>query len=98
MDIQLSEVEAARLKRTPAANPDAEDLALRCEAGVQALIRRGRIIGKDADDAGYRLCEQALAADPDNVRAMTWLSAKFVYAVLGGSASTPRVTSRGRTS
>jgi TolB-like protein len=81
MDIQLSEAEAARHKRTPAANPDAEDLALRCEAGVQAAVRI-RLTGKDADDAGYRLCEQALAADPNNTRALTWLSAKFFYPVL----------------
>ena len=33
MYLQLPEVEAARLKRTPAANPDAEDLALQCQAG-----------------------------------------------------------------
>jgi hypothetical protein len=26
MEVRLTEVEAARLKRTPAANPDAEDL------------------------------------------------------------------------
>ena len=32
MYLQLPEVEAARLKRTPAANPDAEDLALQCQA------------------------------------------------------------------
>jgi TolB-like protein len=30
LEIQLPEAEAARLKRTPAANPDAEDLALHC--------------------------------------------------------------------
>jgi adenylate cyclase len=72
MDIQLPEAEAARLKRTPAANVDAEDLALRCEAAVQ----KGGYIGKDAD-AGSRLCEQALAADPSNVRALTWLAVKL---------------------
>ena len=32
MDLQLPEAEAARLKRTPAANPDAEDLALQCQS------------------------------------------------------------------
>jgi adenylate cyclase len=74
LDIQLPEVEAARLKRKPTANPDAEDLALQCEAGVQ----KGGSIGKDAD-AGSRLCEQALAADPNNARALTWLSVKFYY-------------------
>ena len=32
MYLQLPQVEAARLKRAPAANPDAEDLALQCQA------------------------------------------------------------------
>jgi TolB-like protein len=73
MDLQLPEAEAARLKRTPAANPDAEDLALQCVAAIQ----KAGYIGKEAD-AGSRLCEQALAADPNNVRALTWLSTKFV--------------------
>jgi len=79
MDVQLPEAEAARLKRTPAANPDAEDLALQCQAGVQT----GGWAGKEAD-AGYRLCERALAADPNNARALTWLSAKFLFSVLWG--------------
>ena len=39
LDLQLTEAEAARVKRTPAANPDAEDLALQCDAGAQ----KGRI-------------------------------------------------------
>ena len=69
LDIQFTEVEAARLKRTPAANPTAEDLALRCAAGVL----ESRYLGKEAE-AGYGLCEQALALDPNNVRALTYLS------------------------
>jgi adenylate cyclase len=72
LDIQLTEVEAARLKRTPAANPTAEDLALRCVASV--LV--GRYAGNEAE-AGYDLCEQALALDPNNVRALTYSSVKF---------------------
>jgi TolB-like protein/Flp pilus assembly protein TadD len=75
MDIQLPAAEAARLKRTPAANPDAEDLALRCEADV----KKAGFVGKDAD-AGSRLCEPALAADPNNARALTWLAATKYYA------------------
>ena len=89
LDFQRPEAEVARLKRTPAANPDAEDLALRCEAGVQALLRKGRVIGKDADDAGYRLCEEGLAADPNNVRALTWWSGKFLYPVIWGLSVDP---------
>ena len=72
MELHLTDAEAARLKRTPAANPNAEDLALQCDAAV----RKGGYIGKDAD-AGYRLCEQALAVDPNNVLALNWLSSKF---------------------
>jgi hypothetical protein len=81
MDIQLPEAEAARLKRTPAANPDAEDLALQC----QAVIQRGGYLGEESD-AGYRLCERALSTDPNNIRALTWLSAKSLYSVTRASA------------
>jgi adenylate cyclase len=50
MYIQSTEVEAARLRRTPAANPDAETLALQCHAALD----RGGYIGKEAD-AGFPL-------------------------------------------
>jgi TolB-like protein/class 3 adenylate cyclase/Tfp pilus assembly protein PilF len=74
MDLQLPEVEAARFKRAQAANPDAEDLALQCVAAIQ----KAGYTGKDAD-AGSRLCEQALAADPNNVRALTLLAIKKYF-------------------
>ena len=61
MYLQLPEVEASRLKRTLAANPAAEDLALQCQAGF--LRNEAAFLA-----AYYRLCDQALAADPDNVR------------------------------
>ena len=81
VDFQLTEAEAARLKRTPAANPGAEDLALQCEA---ASWKAGSI-GKEAD-AAYLLCEQALAIDPNNVRALMISGYKFLMrAALGGS-------------
>ena len=72
IDFQLTEAEAARLKRTPAANRDAEDLALQCDAGAW----KAGYIGKEAD-AAYALCEQALAIDPNNVRALMVLGVKF---------------------
>ena len=71
MYLQLPEVEAARLKRTPAANPDAEDLALQCQA---AFLKNEAI----SSQAYFRLCDQALAADPDNVRALTYLALTFL--------------------
>jgi TolB-like protein/class 3 adenylate cyclase/Tfp pilus assembly protein PilF len=85
MDVQLAQAETARLKRTPAANPDAEDLALQCQAGVQ----KGGYFGKEAD-AGYHQCEQALAADPNNVRALDWLSNKFYVPVIIGRSADPK--------
>ena len=75
IDFQLIEAEAARLKRTPAANRDAEDLALQCAAGAW----KAGWIGKEAD-AAYALCEQALAIDPNNVRALMVLGSKFFSA------------------
>jgi hypothetical protein len=39
MEVRLTEAEAARLKRVPSANPDAEDLALQRDA---ALAKAGR--------------------------------------------------------
>jgi adenylate cyclase len=82
IDFQLTEVEAARLKRTPAANPDAEDLALQCIAGFW----KAGSIGKEAD-AAFALCEQALAIDPNNARALMGLGNKFfMLAALGGSS------------
>jgi class 3 adenylate cyclase/TolB-like protein/Tfp pilus assembly protein PilF len=78
---ELTEAEGARLKRTPVANPDAEDLALQCEAFAQ----KAGYLGKDAD-AAYALCDQALAIDPNNVRALILLGTKFFFlAALGGS-------------
>jgi TolB-like protein/Flp pilus assembly protein TadD len=81
LDFQLVQAEGARAKRTPAANPDAEDLALQCGAGAG----KAGFIGKEAD-AAYALCEQALAIDPNNAHALNMLGLKFFFlAILGGS-------------
>ena len=85
IDMQLNDAEAARLKRTPAANPDAEDLALQCQAGSD----KAGWIGKEAD-AAYTLCEQALAIDPNNVRALMELGVKFQVLVQAGVSSNPK--------
>jgi TolB-like protein len=85
MEIRLTEAEAARLKRTPAANPDAEDLALRC----QAALDKAGWLGKEAD-AGYPLCEQAASVDPNNVRALWILANKFQQQVNMGTSADPK--------
>jgi adenylate cyclase len=85
IDLQLIEAEGARVKRTPAANRDAEDLALQCVAGEW----KAGGIGKEAD-AAYALCEQALAIDPNNVRALAQLGWKFFQPAQSGVSGDPK--------
>ena len=85
LDFQLTQAEAARLKRTPATNPDAEDLALQCGAGYWKAAGTG----KEAD-AAVALCEQALAIDPNNVRALLMLGFKFYRLGDSGVSSDPK--------
>jgi tetratricopeptide (TPR) repeat protein len=85
MDLQLTKAEAARLKRTPAANPTAEDLVFQCVAGAM----KGGYVGKDAD-AGYALCEQALAIDPNNAAALLESGTKFFMAAALGVTKDPK--------
>ena len=81
MDYQLIAAEGARVKKTPEANPTADDLAFQCVAGQ---VKAGGI-GKEAD-AAFALCEQALAIDPKNVHALLNLGYKFfALGVFGGS-------------
>jgi adenylate cyclase len=62
--LQLPEIETAQFEHTPASSPNAEDLAIECQAG----ILRNQIVFSETNTA----CDQALAADPENVRALTW--------------------------
>src|SRR5215471_11762525 len=75
--------ERARWAQTRAANPNAEDLAWRCSAALM------RTFYTRESDTGYDLCEQALQIDPENVRALSWLSFKFSQRV-GTLASSDR--------
>jgi len=84
LEIQLTEAEAARLKRTPSANPDAEDLALQCTAAVRKSGANG-----NETEAGFKLCEQALALDPNNHGALLILSLKFALPVLSNRSADP---------
>ena len=77
LQIQVTDIEAARLERAHPANPDAQELALRCRA---ALWNSG-LFGKQAE-AGSHLCEQALEIDPNNVAALTSLSERFSARVI----------------
>jgi tetratricopeptide (TPR) repeat protein len=76
--LRLTDAEAARLKRTAASNPDAEDLALQCQAAVLRAAS-GRL------EESFPLCEKALALDPNNVRALSFLALKFLPSVGRGA-------------
>ena len=79
--IKLTDVRA-REAQTRAANPNAEDLAFRCSAALM------RTLWTSERDFAFRLCEQALEIDPQNVRALSHLSFKFTQRSLScGSRS-----------
>jgi len=72
-------------RSAPSTNPDAMDLAMRCNTAV----RTAGYFGKEAD-AGYRLCEQALNADPNNALALVTLSIKFYLPVMMNISADPQ--------
>jgi adenylate cyclase len=78
LQIELAAVEAARIARSHGTSPDAEDLALRGEA---IFLRYGP--SREEAEAAFQLCEQALAIDPNNVRALSILADKFATRVTG---------------
>ena len=82
LDLQLVEAEGARVKRTAAANPEAQDLALQCEA---AGIKGSYVVNEE-----YRLCEQALAIDPNNVLALTVSGIKLSMQASLGVSGDPK--------
>ncbi len=86
LQFELPEAEVARLKRKPVANPDAEDLALQCLAAVR---KAPEAVSKDAQ-AGFRLCEQALTLDPNNVDALALLSIKYWQPVSHSLSADPK--------
>jgi adenylate cyclase len=83
---QLPEADVARLKRKPVANPDANDLALQC---LSAVRKSPEAVSKEAE-AGFRLCEQALTLDPNNVYALALLSIKYWQPVSHNLSADPK--------
>ena len=85
MDFQLTQAEAARLKRTPAANRDAEDLALQCARGhVEGRMdRQGGGCGIRALRTGARHRSQQCPRP-------TALGIKFFVPVAAGVSGDPK--------
>jgi adenylate cyclase len=69
LQVELTAAEASRVAQARPENPDAEELALQCEAPYL----RGGLLWKGMLQA-YGLCEQALRIDNRNVRALVILA------------------------
>ena len=68
LQVQLAAVEASRVERAHPDNPDAEELAMQCEAGY---LRWGVV--RDMAQPAFALCERALEMDGRNIRALALL-------------------------
>jgi adenylate cyclase len=69
IQVELTTAEASRIARAHPENPDAEELALQCEA---AYLHGGPISKEMAQASG--LCEQALRIDKNNIRGLVVLA------------------------
>ncbi len=89
MEIQLVAVDAARVTRTRPGNLDAEDLALRCEAGVYNFPP-----GSAEYAAAFDLCDRALHIDNGNVFALTGMTLRYIFPVVEAQSRDPQADIR----
>jgi TolB-like protein/Flp pilus assembly protein TadD len=80
LEIEISAIEAARITRTRPGDQAAEDLALRCEAGVNNSPSPGTA----ERDAAYDLCDRALQIDGRNVLALSIAAYRYALSATSG--------------
>ena len=85
MQIQLVAVDAARVTRARPGNLDAEDLALRCEAGMYNSPS-----GSAEFTAVFDLCDRALHIDNGNVFALTGMTLRYIVPVIEAQSRDPQ--------
>jgi hypothetical protein len=88
MQIQLVAVDAARVTRTRPGNLDAEDLALRCQAGIYNSV------GPAEFAAAFSLCDRALNIDNGNVIALPRLAMMHIIPVVEARSTDPQADIR----
>jgi adenylate cyclase len=88
MQIQLIAVDAARVTRARPGNLDAEDLALRCEAGVYNSVEPAQYA------TALSLCDHALHIDSDNVFALTGMTLMHIVPVVEARSTDPQADIR----
>jgi adenylate cyclase len=89
MQIQLVAVDAARVTRARPGNLNAEDLALRCEAGMYNSPG-----GSAEFTAAFDLCDRALHIDNGNVFALTGMTLRYIVPVIEAQSSDPQADIR----
>jgi len=82
LQLQLVEIEAARVAHAHPDNLDAEDLAMRC----QTTLTNSKLGSREVEGA-YAFCERALKIDPRNSRALSNLAFKYIDRVLNVQTS-----------
>ncbi|MFO1158062.1 MAG: winged helix-turn-helix domain-containing protein [Reyranellaceae bacterium] len=89
LQIELTALESARPPLGAGDLPGAEELAL---AGEAVYLRYGP--SRRESEKGFRLCEEALAIDPDNVRALAVLAERTTMRVTGMQSLDPEADIR----
>ena len=89
LEIEMGAIEAARVVRTPPGDQDAEDLALRCQAGVD-----NSTLGSGEQEAANQLCEHALQIDGHNVLALSIAARNYAIRPANGLSVDPQADIR----
>jgi adenylate cyclase len=79
LSIEMTVVEAARVARTRPSDQDAQDLALRCQAGFYKFG-----FGSAEQERVFDLCERALQIDGRNVLALTIIAIRYAVRAASG--------------
>jgi hypothetical protein len=87
LDAELVRADSIRLSKLTRASAEAEDLAMQCDAASR--VRKGETGGRT-----YELCEEALQADPKNVRALVTLALYYSERVERSQSPDPSKRSR----
>jgi adenylate cyclase len=91
LQIELSAIESSRVARSRANDPDADDLAMRCEAAVLRFGSARALI--EAPDS-VKACESALQIDDHNVRALENLAVAITGEMISFRTADPAAVRR----
>jgi tetratricopeptide (TPR) repeat protein len=84
LEIETAAIEAARVARMPPGNIDAQDLAMRCQAGFESSTD-----GSPEQAAAFGLCERALQIDGRNALALSITASHHAGRVINGLSADP---------